>query len=256
MNLENKNLRYKILDTIVKAKEGHIPSSFSIVDIINYIYTNKVKKNKNHFILSKGHGAMALYVVLEKFKLLKKKDLESYGKINSILGGHPDTTKIKNVETSTGSLGHGFLTGLGMALGYKIKNKNKDIYCLIGDGECHEGTIWEGANIGANNKLNNFFAIVDNNNSAKQLMPIDDLYKKWNAFGWNVEKCNGHSSNSINKAFNKINKLKNNKPNIIIAETIKGFGSKLIQHHGKWHHKLPDKYELDQIKWEILNEIN
>ena len=128
MKLINKDLRLKIVKMITNANEGHIPSSLSIVDIINFLYQKKLKKNfkkkdKDYFILSKGHGCAALYVVLNKFKLLTNEELKKYGKAGSILGGHPDSTKIKNVEASTGSLGHGFPTATGIALGLKIKKK-------------------------------------------------------------------------------------------------------------------------------------
>ena len=131
MKLENKDLRIKILDMITSAKEGHIPSSFSIVDIINFLYSEildvkKIKSNslaRDYFVLSKGHGCAALYVVLNKFKILNKKHINSYGKKNSIIGGHPDFSKVPGVEASTGSLGHGFPTAVGIALGCKIKKK-------------------------------------------------------------------------------------------------------------------------------------
>ena len=131
MKLENKDLRINILDMITNAKEGHIPSSFSIVDIINFLYseildTKKIKSkspNRDYFVLSKGHGCAALYVVLNKFKILTQKQINSYGKKRSIIGGHPDVSKVPGVEASTGSLGHGFPTAVGIALGCKIKKK-------------------------------------------------------------------------------------------------------------------------------------
>ena len=253
-NLINRDLRLQIVKTIIKAKEGHIPSSLSIVDIINFLYEKKIKikspndNNRDIFILSKGHGAMALYVVLNKFGLLSNLKLKKYGDSESSLGGHPDMTKINYVEASTGSLGHGFCTAVGVALALKIKNKKNLVYCLTGDGECHEGTIWEGANIATNNKLNNFLNIVDVNDSAKQLMPIDNLGAKWRAFGWNVLKCDGHSNFSLSKALGKFEKLKNQKPTVILAKTVKGMGIPFMEGHGKWHHKIPSEAEFIKIK--------
>ena len=129
--LLNKDLRRNIIDAICKAKDGHIPSSFSIVDIINYLYDeilninpkNIDKLSRDFFILSKGHGAVALYVVLKKFNFISQKQLDSLGNKNSILGGHPDMTKVPGAEASTGSLGHGFPTAVGIAMGLKIKGK-------------------------------------------------------------------------------------------------------------------------------------
>ena len=187
MNTFNKHLRLKIVKLIMNAKEGHIPSSLSIVDILNYIYKNKVKynsKKNDYFILSKGHGCIALYVVLNKYNLLSDKILNSYGSNGSILGGHPDSTKIKNIEASTGSLGHGLPTATGIALGLKIKNQKNKVYCLIGDGECHEGSIWEAASISANLKLDNLVCLLDWNKSAQQLMKIENLKKKGKQLGW------------------------------------------------------------------------
>ena len=131
MNIINKDLRKRIVNIIITAREGHIPSSYSIVDIINFLYKNILSfrdkkpnwEKRDYFILSKGHGCAALYAVLEKFGLLTKKNLDEYGTAKGILGGHPDSTKVPFVEASTGSLGHGFPTATGIALGLKIKKK-------------------------------------------------------------------------------------------------------------------------------------
>lgn len=253
-NLLNRDLRLKIVEYIKKSKEGHIPSSLSIVDIINFLYKKKIKiksfkdNKRDIFILSKGHGAMALYVVLNKFGFLSNSELNNYGKLNSSLGGHPDSTKIRYVEASTGSLGHGFCTAVGCAMALKIQKKRNKVYCLVGDGECQEGTVWEAANIAANNKLNNIVSIVDVNGSARQLMPIDNLNLKWKAFGWNVVECDGHSDLSLQKAFAKLKKISNKKPNVILARTIKGKGIPFVEGHGKWHHKIPNDDEMIKIR--------
>ena len=246
------SLRLKIVELVYKSKEGHIPSAFSIVDIIYYIYRKRIKKNNSKFILSKGHGALALYVVLNYFKILKTKILNLYYKNNSLIGGHPEIS-LDGVEASTGSLGHGFSTATGIAIALKIKkNFKKKIYVLVGDGECNEGPIWESAHIAANYDLDNLICIVDNNKSSKNLLPLDNLYKKWIAFGWYVLKANGHSVKSMDNAFKKIDKKKNKKPSVIIANTIKGKGVYFMENNGKWHHKVPNKDELDKIN-KILN---
>ena len=246
------SLRLKIVELVYKSKEGHIPSAFSIVDIIYYIYRKRIKKNNSKFILSKGHGALALYVVLNYFKILKTKILNLYYKNNSLIGGHPEIS-LDGVEASTGSLGHGFSTATGIAIALKIKkNFKKKIYVLVGDGECNEGPIWESAHIAANYDLDNLICIVDNNKSSKNLLPLDNLYKKWKAFGWHTLKANGHSIKSMDNAFKKIDKKKNKKPSVIIASTIKGKGVYFMENQGKWHHKVPNKNELDKIN-KILN---
>jgi transketolase len=259
--LENKDLRLKILTMITESGEGHIPSSFSIVDVINYLYTKVMYINKNnfnsqkrdYFVLSKGHGCAALYVVLEKIGILSKKHIQNYSTYKSILGGHPDCTKVPGVEASTGSLGHGFPTAVGIALGLKIKNKKNKVYVLLGDGECQEGTIWESANIANNRSLNNLIAIVDWNGSAKQLMPKDDLINKWKSFGWNVYTVDGHSTKKMNLVFQRIKQKKRNNPSIVLAVCTKGKGIKLIEGHGPWHHKTPNKKEYSDFK-EILKK--
>lgn len=258
MNLLNKDLRIKIVEIIRNANEGHIPSSFSIVDILNHLYEKILNINpsncksleRDFFILSKGHAAAAMFVVLNKFKFISDKQLSTYGLKGSILGGHPDVTKVPGIEASTGSLGHGFPTAVGISFGLKIKNLKNKVYALLGDGECHEGTIWEAANIAANLKLDNLCIIIDKNLSAQQLMPIENLAKKWEAFGWNVLEFDGHDDKQITEVFEKAKKVK--WPLALIANTIKGKGVSFMEGHGKWHHKIPNETEfraiLDELK--------
>ena len=257
--IHNKNLRIKIAKIVKNSGEGHIPSCFSIVDIINFLYEKVLNtksnqpdwKNRDYFILSKGHGAGALYVVLEKNNFISRKDLDNYGTKTSILGGHPDSTKIPGVEASTGSLGHGLPTAVGVAMGLKIKNMNNKVICLVGDGECHEGTVWESANIARNLNLGNLCVVVDWNGSASQLMPKDELSKKWEAFGWDTYQIDGHSNNDMEKLFKELNFDSNSNPKAILAKTIKGKGVSFIEGHGKWHHKIPNDIEMEQILKEL-----
>ena len=253
----NEDLRLKIVDIIKNSGEGHIPSSFSIVDIIEYLYKKilKIYKNPNHqnrdyFILSKGHGCAALYTVLNKFGFLTDIQLNSYSKYGSILGGHPDSTQIPHVEASTGSLGHGFPMACGVALGLKIKKKKNKVITLLGDGECQEGTIWESANIASNRNLTNLTTIVDWNKSAQQLMPLENLKEKWKSFGWQVYVIDGHSLKGFN-FMKKIIKKKNNKPVVFLASTVKGKGVSFMEGNGQWHHKIPSEKEIKAIKKEL-----
>ena len=259
MKTYNKDLRLQIAKIVKESGEGHIPSSYSIVDIIDYLYgkvlrvdaRNSKWAERDYFILSKGHGAVALYVVLHKYGFLENKDLELYGTKSGILGGHPDVTVVPGVEASTGSLGHGFPTAVGTALGLRIKDKLNKVFCLVGDGECHEGTIWESANVAANLELGNLCVIVDFNGSAAQLMPLDDMVAKWKAFGWQVYEVDGNSEEELDKIF-KILELKSvDKPTAIIARTIKGKGVSFIEGHGKWHHKIPNDTEMNLISQEL-----
>ena len=254
----NNDLRKRIVDLVVKAGEGHIPSTFSIIDIIAVLYKNVLKfdsknplwKERDYFVLSKGHGAMALFVVLHKYGFLTDEQLNSYSSFGSILGGHPDVTKVPGVEASTGSLGHGLPFSLGIALAHKINNRNNKIFTLIGDGESQEGTIWEAAQVGVNLKLGNLCVIVDNNQSAAQLMPIQDPKKRWEAFGWSVFEIDGHSEEELVNAINKID-FKSDVPTVIIANTIKGKGVKMTEGHGQWHHKIPNEDEYKILMEEL-----
>ena len=254
----NKDLRVKILKMIYNSKEGHLPSAFSIIDIINNIYSyhlRNIKKKKitkrDIFILSKGHGAAALYAVLNKFNFISKTIINNYAKKDSILGGHPDSTKIEGVDFSTGSLGHGFPAAVGLAAALKILNSNYKVYCLIGDGECNEGTIWESALIASNLKLDNLCCIIDNNKSSQEILPLPNLQKQFQSFGWYSINCDGHINKSLNKSINifKKNKIK---PTVIVAKTTKGKGVSFIENNPIWHHKIPTSEEFNLC----LKELN
>tara|TARA_B110000027_G_C16079667_1_gene283021 strand:+ start:468 stop:1256 length:789 start_codon:yes stop_codon:yes gene_type:complete len=259
----NSDLRTRIVQMISKAKEGHIPSSFSIVDTINFLYEKVLRydpknpnwKDRDYFILSKGHGAAALFAVFEKFNFLKKDDISNYSNSIGILGGHPDSTNVPGAEASTGSLGHGFPFAVGIAMGLLIKKQLNKVFCLVGDGECQEGTIWESANIAANQHLSNLTAFVDWNGSAAQLLPIDDLENKWKSFGWNTITIDGHDDNQLKKAFKELNKYDSKKPKVIILRNTKGKGVSFLEGHGSWHHKIPNENEYGLIIKE-LNEKN
>lgn len=251
----NNDLRRQIVDMVYEGKDGHIPSAFSIIDIIATIYKNHLKfdpKNpaspdRDYFVLSKGHGCLALYVVLARHGILGEQDIKMFCKAGGILGEHPDCTKVPGAEASTGSLGHGLPIAVGVALGHKIKKQTNRVFVLVGDGECQEGTIWEAANIANNQALGNLCLLVDWNGSAAQLMPKDDLPEKWAAFGWNVQVVDGHSEEALNQAINNINFSISGVPQVIIAKTIKGKGVPLLEGHGLWHHKIPNQQEFNEI---------
>lgn len=257
--MKNNKLRQRIVDMITRAGEGHIPSSFSILDIIVALYDKHLRvkpdnpewEDRDYFVLSKGHGCAALYIVLEKHGFISSDDVNQYGQFHSILGGHPDRTKVPGVEASTGSLGHGFPFSVGIALGQKIKNKQNRIYTLLGDGECHEGTVWESALVAQNLNLDNLCCIIDNNGSAAQILPHPDFALQWKAFGWNVLTINGHDSEELDLAFETFKIMNNGKPTVIIANTIKGKGVSFLESHGPWHHKIPNPEEYELIMKEL-----
>lgn len=252
-NMNNDNRR-RIVEMVYEGKDGHIPSAFSIVDIITILYRDFLKINpknskwegRDYFILSKGHGCLALYVVLHEHGFLTEYDMKMFCKPGGILGEHPDCTKVPGIEASTGSLGHGFPFAVGIALGLRIRNQRNRVYVLVGDGECHEGTVWEAANVASNLHLSNLCVIVDWNGSAAQLMPRDDLPNKWMAFGWQTTVINGHSEEEIKTALSAVRDSDQCGPMTIIAKTVKGKGVPMIEGHGTWHHRIPneDEYRL------------
>lgn len=246
------NLKKKILIAASKAKEGHIPSAFSVLDILYVLYNKfidieKLKagsSDRDRFILSKGHASLALYAILLYKGLLDEDSFDTFGSFNSKLGGHPDTNKILGVEASTGSLGHGFPMAVGMSLGYKIKNIKNRVFALIGDGECNEGTIWESVLIASHHKLNNLTCIVDYNHSTDRALQIGNLSEKFNSFGWKSMNINGHNHDEI---FNALGSVDSDKPLVIIAQTIKGYGCKPMENEPAWHHKSPLAEELSML---------
>lgn len=243
------------VDMAVAGRDGHIPSAFSIIDIITYLYGEVLKfdssnpdaPDRDYFILSKGHGCLALYVNLHRHGFIGDEDIAQFCKKGGILGEHPDMTKVPGVEASTGSLGHGICFGVGIVLGHKIKKMDNLMFILIGDGESHEGTVWEAAHIAANHKLRNICVIVDWNRSGMQLLPEDDLPAKWRAFGWHTQEIDGHDEKQIKAAFQAVADKDTDQPSVIVAHTIKGKGVPMMEGHGKWHHRIPNEEEYAQI---------
>ena len=251
----NNELRRNVVQMVYDGKEGHLPSAFSIIDILEVLYQDYLRYDANnpewpdrdYFILSKGHGCLALYVILEKYGFITKKDVELFCKPAGILGEHPDCTKIPGVEASTGSLGHGFAFAMGIALGLRMRQAHNKVYVLVGDGECNEGMIWETALVAANLRLGNLCCIVDNNGSAAQILPVEPLKAKWEAFGWESDEINGHSEMEIKAAFDHLSFSMEGKPKVIVANTVKGKGVLMLEGHGIWHHKIPSEEEFEKI---------
>ncbi|WP_436513494.1 transketolase [Clostridium thermobutyricum] len=261
LEIISKDLRKDIINCIYNAGSGHPGGSLSVIDIVTYLYFEKMNisvenikdKNRDIFILSKGHAAPAQYVALAKKDFFPKEDLMSLRKTGSFLQGHPCAEKCPGVEVSTGSLGQGFSNGCGLALSKKMDSLSGNVYVILGDGEIQEGIVWETAMAGAKFKLNNLVAIIDRNRiqldgRTKEIMEIDPLEEKWNSFGWNVVKCDGHNFDSINDAFNKLHE---NKPTVIIAETIKGKGVSFMEDNVAWHGVAPSEKEKDMAIAEL-----
>jgi transketolase len=250
-------LRLRIAEMIFSGGEGHIPSSFSILDIVRSIYCALPELGQDlsstKFVLSKGHGSAALYVVLNSCGLLPDSYISNYGKPGSKIGGHPERQIVPAIEASTGSLGHGFPFAVGLSLSTKIKKtKPSKIISLVGDGECQEGTIWEAAAIAANQKLGNMLVFVDWNGSAAQLQPLESLAMKWESCGWKAVELDGHDCEGLIQ-FLINHDFSSNIPTVVLAKTTKGKGVSFMEGHGAWHHKLPNLEEMNQIRAELAS---
>lgn len=228
----------KILKSCYLAQEGHIASSFSILNILDVLVKDflfKYRKYLNNFILSKGHAAIGYYAILNKYKYISDNELFTFSSYDSYLGGHPKLNLKYFISASTGSLGH----GLPIAVGKSYANKNKNFYCLIGDQECNEGTIWESLLVCSHHKLKNLTIIIDRNFSREEALSLKKLKKKLEPFCENIFEIDGHNYKKINKAL----KVKTKSFKIIIANTIKGNGIKIMENNNEWHHKFPQTQE-------------
>ncbi len=257
IELENiaKQIRRKTLEIIFNAGSGHPGGSLSSVDIgtslffylMNHDPNNPNWKDRDRFILSKGHAAPLLYVILQMSGYFPENWLSTFRKINSPLQGHPNSLKCPGIEVSTGSLGQGLSIACGMALSLKKDNMKSIVYTLHGDGELNEGQIWEAVMFAAHYKLNNLIAFIDKNDlqidgSTDEVMSMKSIEEKFSAFNWNVLTCDGHSiTDIVNKT---IEAKKSIKPSVIIAKTIKGKGVSFMENVAGWHGKSPSKIEL------------
>jgi len=260
-DVPNKDLRRQIVDIVVAGRDGHIPSAFSIVEIVTCLYRDVLKfdprnpewSDRDYFILSKGHGCLALYVNLHRHGFLTDEQVAGFCKKGGVLGEHPDRTKVPGAEASTGSLGHGFSFAVGLALGMRIRDLNNRIFVLVGDGECQEGTIWEAAHVARNYNMGNMCVIVDWNQSGMQLLPHDDLPAKWRAFGWNTLVVDGHNEADLRQTFGFIQSKQEGVPTVVVAKTVKGKGVPMLEGHGRWHHRIPNAEEYAQIMEALKN---
>lgn len=246
-NFELNLIRKNILKSCNKTKEGHVGSAFSILELLFIIFKKYIKKN--FFVLSKGHASIGAYAVMYHFRIINKKTFNSFCKFNSKLGGHPDSTKLPLFNFSTGSLGHGLPNSTGFAYALKKKKINKKIICIMGDQELMEGTTWESLHIIENYKIKNLVLIIDRNNSDFRSIKFFNLKKKLSTFSNKIYEINGHNLSEIEDVLKIC--LKNDSFNIIIANTIKGYGVKEIANNPAWHHKVPTDEELKKFEKEL-----
>ena len=246
----SKYLRSLVVKSLIGGDRGHMGSAMSLIEILRVLYDHIVKfdkknprlENRDRVILSKGHGCLALYAILADKNFIKKEELDSTSKFDSILGGHPESIKVAGVEASTGALGHGLPIGVGMAIAAKLKKQKHKVYVIIGDGETNEGSIWEAAMSASKHKLNNLKVILDYNKIqsygfVSEVLNLEPLKKKWESFGFDVSEINGHDVEKLKINFKKFIKTKNKKPSITICHTIKGKGFHFAENNPRWHHK-------------------
>lgn len=259
-------IRIRLLQMIHHAGGGHTGGSLSNTDILTVLYyhtmrhdpSNSTWEDRDRFIASKGHSVESLWCVLADLGYFPKSELDSFSTFGTRLIGHPNN-KVSGIEMNTGALGHGLSISVGMALAAKRSNKDYRVYCLMGDGEQAEGSIWEAAMAGSHYKLDNLIGIIDRNRlqisgSTESVMGLEPLDKKWEAFGWHVISIDGNDIDSLMKTFDSLPQ-NIEKPTLIIANTIKGKGVSFTENTVSWHHRVPNKHELALAVQELNTQI-
>jgi transketolase len=245
-----KKLLNDLRSDIIKMAEhsGHVGVALSCVDIIAALYTQVMHcrpdlvnaPQRDRFILSKGHGCMALYAVLARMGFIDRRILATYCSNGSILGEHPIAGKVSGIEFATGSLGHGLAIGAGMARGLRLQKYSARVFVLMGDGECNEGSVWEAAALASSAGLNNLIAIVDWNGwqacgKCDDISPEVNLLHCWESFGWEVTEADGHNYKELIRVLSQPGAT--NKPRAVLCHTVKGKGIDFMEHNLEWHYR-------------------
>lgn len=257
-------LRENTIDIIVEGKAGHIGGDMSVMEILTELYFEQMNispenmddPDRDKFVMSKGHSMEAYYAVLaEKGFFPLQEVIEQFSKFGSKYIGHPNN-KLPGIEMNSGSLGHGLPVCVGMALAARMNGQECRTYTVMGDGELAEGSVWEGAMAAAHYKLDNLCAVVDRNRlqisgNTEEVMAHDDLHERFRAFGWHViDVADGNDISQLKDAFEEAKAVKG-KPTVLIANTVKGKGSSVMENKAPWHHKVPNAEELAQIKKDL-----
>lgn len=258
-----KEVRVNILKMLTLSGSGHSGGSLSAVEILTALYFSKMRhdpknpdwEDRDKFVLSKGHGAPALYAVLGLSGYFSTDHFNSLRKLGSILRGHPNSATTPGVEVCTGSLGQGLSQANGLAVAAKLDKRNTRVYVLLGDGEIQEGQVWEAAMTSNHYKLDNVCAIIDRNGlqidgPVSEIMSISPVKEKWEAFGWHVIEIDGHNFNEILVALDKAEKISGG-PTMIIAKTVKGKGVSFMEGKVEYHGVSPSEKELEMALDEL-----
>lgn len=260
LQIKSYDLRKDIVDIVLAGNGGHIGGDMSVLEILMTLYFKRMnihpdapeEPNRDRFLLSKGHAMEAYYAVLAEKGFLDLQDiLSAFSQYNSPYIGHPNN-KLSGIEMNSGSLGHGLPVAAGMALAAKRSKKSYRTYVVMGDGELAEGSVWEAVMAASNYKLDNLCAVVDRNRlqisgNTEDVMALDDLHNRFAAFNWNViDVADGNSIMELDAAFELAEAYKG-KPSVLIANTVKGCGSSVMENKANWHHKVPSREEYQQI---------
>lgn len=251
-----KDIRLDILEIFEKGGRGHVPSAYSLVEILATLYFDTFKLTPENFktqdrhrvLLSKGHGCLALYAILYRLNFYDKSEFHKFCKVGGILGGHPTRGKVPGVEISAGSLGHGMSLGIGQAISLKRKGLDKKVAVIVGDGECNEGSIWEAALSANKNNLDNFTVLIDYNKiqsygPVATVCPLEPFQDKWKSFGFETYEVDMINNPRELKA---ILDKEQKSPRAIICHTKKGQGNSILESDITWHHK--NKVSKEDIK--------
>ena len=257
-----KEIRKNIYKIAHHAGCGHLASAFSAADIVATLYfcgvlhydpKNPDWKDRDIFILSKGHACYALYAALAMAGYFSKAELRMAGQPGALLGGEPKLGDIPGVEATTGSLGHGLSFAVGIAYADKVEKRKNHIYVLLGDGECQEGSVWEGALSAPTLELDNLTAIIDYNklqamDTLENVVRMNPFAEKWQTFGWNVIEIDGHDPTQIKEA---LLTRTGGRPTVVIAHTVKGKGISFMENVPIWHYRMPNNMELPILMKEL-----
>ncbi|WP_199614010.1 transketolase [Paenibacillus alkalitolerans] len=269
LELERKaaEIRIELLKIIHRAGMGHTGGSLSNADILTVLYcevmridpANPMWVDRDRFIASKGHSVESLWCILADRGFFPKEELDTYCQFGTRLIGHPNN-KVPGIEMNTGALGHGLSVAVGMALAAARDRKDYRVYCLMGDGEQAEGSVWEAAMAGAHYGLDNLIGIVDRNRlqisgSTEDVMGLEPLDDKWRAFGWHVVSVDGNDIGGLLDAFRAVPE-KTGKPTLVLADTVKGKGVSFMENQVKWHHHVPNDIELALALEELRGKID
>jgi transketolase len=263
LEAQARTIRKDIVTMIHEARSGHPGGSLSATDIVTALYFHFMRvdparprwEDRDRFVLSKGHACPVWYACLARKGFFPVEKLLTLRQIDSLLQGHPDMTKTPGVDMTTGSLGQGLSAAIGMALGLKLDRKPARVYAVLGDGELDEGQVWEAALSAAKYGLDNLLAVVDRNNlqldgPCDQIMPMEPLAAKWEAFNWQVLEMDGHDMRQILTTIEAALAVRG-RPTVIIAHTIKGKGVSYMENDCDWHGRAPDDEQFAQAIREL-----